>query len=227
MEVDSTKLSFADSAVIRGAVIDSICPEPDYWGVIVNQNRLLVGCILRYIGFIHFPVELEGDTLFKVVLDVNPDVIPPDSTLLDIKDIEYPIPGIWYHGIDGVFYIHQEGCEGPSGYSQPHQFELDQNYPNPFNATTTLNYALPQVIGERFKVKGGPNTSHLIPVTLRVYNILGEEVVTLVDSRQGAGRYQVIWHGKDKGGRDVSSGIYFCQLRVGRFSQTRKMLLLR
>ena len=139
MEVDSTKLSFADLAAIKGPVIDSICPEPDYWGVIVDQNRLRVGCILRYIGFIHFPVELEGDTLFKVVLDVNPDVIPPDSTLLDIKDIEYPIPGIWYHGIDGVFYIHQEGCEGPSGYSQPHQFELDQNYPNPFNSTTRLN----------------------------------------------------------------------------------------
>jgi len=81
-------------------------------------------------------------------------------------------------------------------------------------------------------VKGGPNTSHLIPVTLKVYNILGQEVRTLVDGKQFPGYYSVIWDGKDSRGKEVSSGIYLYQLRVqtkkgDAYQETRKMLLLR
>jgi len=111
----------------------------------------------------------------------------------------------------------------------PSYFALLQNYPNPFNASTTLNYTLPQVIGERYKVKGGPNTSHLIPITLKVYNILGQVVRTLVDGKQRPGYYSIVWDGKDDNGMDVSSGIYFCRLEVEglKAERTRKMVLLR
>ncbi len=100
----------------------------------------------------------------------------------------------------------------------PRSFSLSQNYPNPFNATTIINYEL--------RIKNSP-----VRTTLKIYNILGEEVVTLVNKRQRPGFYQVVWDGKDKGGRDVSSGIYFCRLEVKGDSwkvvKTRKMLLLR
>ena len=225
MEIDSTKLSFADTAAIKGALIDSICWNPDYWGVTVNGNQLTIGCILTLTEWLTLPAESEGDPLFKGVLDVSPDITPPDSTLLNIKNIAYP-PVCWYHGIDGIFYIHQEGCEEPPEYSQPNQFELEQNYPNPFNAATTLNYTLPQVIGERFKVKGGPNTSHLIPITLKVYNLLGQEVRTLVDKRQKPGTYRVTWDASE-----VASGVYFYRLEVKgdrlKVTETRKMVVIK
>ena len=97
----------------------------------------------------------------------------------------------------------------------PTRFVLGQNWPNPFNANTAISYQLSAVSGQQ------------LAVSLKVYNILGEEVVTLVDKPQKGGHYQVVWDGKNKGGTDVSSGIYFYQLKVGGFAQTRKMLLIR
>ncbi len=104
--------------------------------------------------------------------------------------------------------------EEPWGDRLPREVNLGQNFPNPFNSTTIMNYEL--------RMKNPP-----VRTTLKIYNILGEEVKTLVDEPQRPGFYRVVWDGRDKGGRDVSSGIYFYQLRVERFSQTRKMLLLR
>ena len=93
----------------------------------------------------------------------------------------------------------------------PAQFGLAQNYPNPFNPETTIEYQLPQGA----------------PVQLRVFNILGQQIRTLVDEVRDAGHYRVIWDGKDQSGRPVASGIYFCQLTAGSYHQTRKMTLLK
>jgi len=71
-----------------------------------------------------------------------------------------------------------------------------------------------------------------IHTTLKIYNVLGEEMRTLVDRKQKGGRYEVSWDGKDKEGREVGSGIYFYQLRVqgqkgGVAQKTKKMVLIR
>ncbi len=95
----------------------------------------------------------------------------------------------------------------------PFAFDLGQNWPNPFNSTTVIRYSL---------IVDRPHRT-----TLKVYNLLGEEVRTLVEGKQRSGFYQVVWDGKNGEGEDVGSGIYFYQLKAGRFSQTRKMLLLR
>ncbi len=89
---------------------------------------------------------------------------------------------------------------------RPIQYSLFQNYPNPFNPETRISYSLP--VG--------------CQVSLEVYNIAGEKVVTLVDQRQGAGYHRVTW---DASG--MASGIYLCRMKAGNFTQTQKMDLLR
>lgn len=94
--------------------------------------------------------------------------------------------------------------------SAPHQFNLSQNYPNPFNPSTKIEYSL-----EKAEM-----------VSLRVYNVLGNEVATLVNGRQEAGRYTVSF-GTSKETFDLLSGVYFYRLEAGSFISTRKLVLVR
>ncbi|MCK4445896.1 MAG: T9SS type A sorting domain-containing protein [Candidatus Marinimicrobia bacterium] len=89
---------------------------------------------------------------------------------------------------------------------KPEEFKLCQNYPNPFNPTTMIEYQLP---------------SRQL-VELKVFNTLGMEVKTLVQKTQDSGKYHVLFNASK-----LSSGVYFCQMRVGEFTQTRKMLFLK
>lgn len=93
----------------------------------------------------------------------------------------------------------------------PLVFSLSQNAPNPFNPETIISYALPQ--SEQVK--------------LVIYNVLGQEIRTLVNALQPAGRYRVVWNSRDDFGRSVSSGIYLYQITAGKFTNTRKMLILK
>ncbi|MFC1537662.1 PQQ-binding-like beta-propeller repeat protein, partial [Gemmatimonadota bacterium] len=91
--------------------------------------------------------------------------------------------------------------------SLPKAFSLGQNYPNPFNPTTTINYAVPE--------------GKTVKVTLKVYNLRGRLVATLVDDEREAGNYSVFWSGTDQNGRQVASGVYFYRIHAGEFTQTR------
>ena len=95
--------------------------------------------------------------------------------------------------------------------SIPSDFSLAQNYPNPFNPETRIHYELP--------IDGN--------IKLIIYDILGKELVTLIDGNYSAGRYNIIWNGKDSFGNYLGSGIYFYQLRTDKFSQTKKMIISR
>ncbi len=109
----------------------------------------------------------------------------------------------------------------PLAGSLPESYSLSQNYPNPFNPTTAISYAVPST--GQLAADGGRPTS----VTLKVYNILGQEVRTLVDEKQVPGHYSVSWDGRDSRGKGVSSGIYIYRLDAGGYSSSRKMVLLR
>lgn len=91
----------------------------------------------------------------------------------------------------------------------PISYMLESNYPNPFNPITTIEYALP---------KAGP-------VTIRIYNMLGQVVATLVDDFQTAGFHHVQWRGTNQAGQAVASGLYFYRMRAGDILQTKAMLL--
>ncbi|MFQ5627691.1 MAG: DNRLRE domain-containing protein [bacterium] len=94
-----------------------------------------------------------------------------------------------------------------SSTQTPTQLTLSPNYPNPFNAKTVIEYALPEAAD----------------VHIAIYNILGQYVRKLVDSNEPAGYKRVVWDGKDAAGREVSTGLYFVQLQVGRQKLVRKL----
>jgi len=94
------------------------------------------------------------------------------------------------------------------------QLELGPNTPNPFNPQTRIDYVIPD----------GAVTDR---VTLRVYDLAGRLIRTLVDSPQSAGRYEVVWDGNDRVSRAASSGVYFYRLSWRGVEQTRRMLLVR
>ncbi len=96
---------------------------------------------------------------------------------------------------------------------KPEKFVLFQNYPNPFNSQTEIIYSLPE---------GKVNYQ----VVLKIYDILGRLVKTLVNKDQSAGLHSVIWDGTDLSGNPVVSGVYFYSLEVGDFKVTKKMLVL-
>lgn len=95
---------------------------------------------------------------------------------------------------------------GPEAAQVPAKFALLQNYPNPFNPMTTISF----VVG------------HSSIVTLKVYDVLGREVTTLVNESRPPGTYTVEWDSRDYG-----SGVYFCRFRAGAYRETRKILLLK
>ena len=92
------------------------------------------------------------------------------------------------------------------GQSIPRSFSLSQNYPNPFNPTTRIEYALPSVQ----------------KVVLKLYDILGREVRTMVNEQQTPGVYRV-----DLNAGSLASGVYFYRLEAGQFVQVRRMLVLK
>lgn len=100
-------------------------------------------------------------------------------------------------------------------YSLPEKFELSQNYPNPFNPETTIRYQIPKV--------AAPNTAE-VHVSLKVYDALGREVATLVNENQQAGLYNSKLYTHNS---QLSSGVYFYQLKVGNFVKTKKMLVIK
>jgi FlgD Ig-like domain len=90
-------------------------------------------------------------------------------------------------------------------------FRLDPNAPNPFTSSTRIRFLVP----ERART------------TLRIYDLAGRRVSTLVDAELAAGPHTFRWEGLGDDGRSVGPGVYFCQLQCGRFTGTRRMLMLR
>lgn len=100
---------------------------------------------------------------------------------------------------------------GITSHPMPSHCRLWQNFPNPFNGVTNIRYHLSQGA----------------PVAIRIYNLMGQLVKTLVEECHPSGEHQAIWDATDDQGKRVASGVYFCRLVAGDFRETRKMVLLR
>ncbi|MFH2049165.1 MAG: T9SS type A sorting domain-containing protein, partial [bacterium] len=144
------------------------------------------------------------------------DSIPLDHIMYDKTFLIYPrmhMPKL-FGQLKDTIYIYN--LDIPTGiYTEddiiPMNYQLFQNYPNPFNLSTKIEYTLPK-------------KSH---VKLKIFNILGQEIATLLDAEQSSRLQSVIWNGRDKNGREVSSGVYLYQIVTDEFSNSKKMLLIK
>jgi hypothetical protein len=93
----------------------------------------------------------------------------------------------------------------------PTTYALEQNYPNPFNPTTTIKYSIPEVSF----------------VNIKIYDMLGREVKSLVSSQQKAGSYEIRWNGENNYGSKVASGTYIYRVTAGDYSKALKLMLLK
>ncbi len=160
--------------------------------------------------------------------------------LLRISAAEYPLNISWKSRDDAWLFVNNDATllkgEGiveikdpdaviklrlvaSKGTELPKHFALEQNFPNPFNPITVIRYQIPAVGAIHV---GDPARGGELPVQLRVYNVLGQEVAVLVDGIQEGGYKSVEW---DASG--FPSGVYFYRIQAGTFSDTKKLILIK
>jgi len=138
----------------------------------------------------------------------------PNFTITSTGNVTFGTPNIYLRGefvieSGGQFTVINDvvpGIETPDDAALPTEFALNQNYPNPFNPVTTIKYQI----------------SEISFVTLKVYDVLGNEIITLLSEEKSVGNYEFEF---DATG--LPSGIYFYRLQAGSFVETKKMVLLR
>ena len=149
--------------------------------------------------FSNISISLSQNTSHQIVPDWNDIVTTPVLVYVD-------------NGIDGTIddtlQLTNEitDVEDQGNLYIPKEYKLQQNYPNPFNPTTRIKYSIPKVSF----------------VSLKVYNLIGEEVVSLVSEQKPIGNYEIEFNTKG-----LPSGIYFYRMQAGDFIQTKKMVLMK
>jgi hypothetical protein len=160
-------------------------------------------------GAIALSGTTSGWTQFNIPIFYAPGSPNPDNTIISII-IADTSSGGESGTIGSMGYIDYLTFTGPSSVEQisglPKDINLSQNYPNPFNPSTKIEYSIPEASF----------------VQLKVYDILGNEVATLVNEEQSAGTYRA-----DFSGNDLASGLYIAKLQAGNYSKTIKMSLLK
>ena len=156
----------------------------------------------------------RSDVNFKLVV---PGGLPNFPRIYAVIDQQNTLTEIHENNNKGFNVLGASSVVGidDENYYLPEKYMLCQSYPNPFNPVTTIRYAIPQ--DARLERQ---------EVTLKVYDILGREVVTLVNEEKQPGEYEVKFQSSING-RQLPSGVYFYQLKAGSFVETKKMLLLK
>jgi hypothetical protein len=191
--------------------VDSVHQEP-----YIFEQPLLVGLVFKR-GLLR-KLEIDPTTLGLYFATVQNDTVVFDPEGLGYTVVDSFANRI-YSGVEHFSALAIKGEPGsvvvtavePDLKQLPTGYHLAQNYPNPFNPITTLAYSIPE-------------QAH---VKLIVYDLLGREIIRLVDQAQNAGTWQVTWNGRDGAGQLVSAGIYLTRITAGDFVQTRKMVLLK
>ncbi len=165
---------------------------------------------------ISYPLGRSLDEKFTIQIDsdstknggVIPDIRVPftqenmNAMFVDSEDVELHYAIEYLNDISSVINYQSY---------QPKTVQLFANYPNPFNPQTRIKYFLPKSMHVR----------------LTIYNIKGQEIMTVVDDLREAGYNTIIWNGIDSQGRNVGSGVYFYKIKADNYIKVRKMVLVR
>ena len=137
----------------------------------------------------------------------------PDSPCIDTGDPDSPLdPDSTRADIGAFFYDQTVNIDEPSKPTEPYRFQLRQNYPNPFNSQTVISYYLPE--------------NEIVSV--KIFSITGQLVRNLVSNEcQNEGEHKLIWDGRDRNGSSVTTGIYFYQLKIGGYRESKAMIVIR
>ncbi|MCW8811206.1 MAG: T9SS type A sorting domain-containing protein [Ignavibacteriaceae bacterium] len=188
----------------------------------VTQSGWIDGIILppgdRRLGLSTGPFQmLPGDHQTIVIAEIAAGAVPGIDHLQAISLLKY------YSTLVQDFYDNNFPVSVPNIADDilTKEFQLYQNYPNPFNPVTKIKYTIPSAGNP---LLGGARGGL---VTLKVYDILGRELATLVNEEKPAGTYEVIFDSHSGEVRNLPSGIYFYQLKAGGYSETKKMMLLK
>jgi hypothetical protein len=188
----------------------------DAYGTIILPNNLgihdciQVNCEIEYIMYIMGTPETHHYQRFYYYLVEEIGIVVKIASEIS----NYPVPDNFDIAISlsRIFEFSKVPINDVSDSIYfPSSVKLNGNYPNPFNPTTTINYSLK----ENSKVE------------LKIYNIKGQLIKTLVNEFKPAGEHSVIWNGTDDSGKPVSSGIYFYKLKAGDFQKVKKMVFLK
>jgi len=156
---------------------------------------------------IGFDLFTTNDTIWIAPANwIVQDIIPANNVDLSLLGIPaFTLPGLETKLTDEIISVVEN--EG----TIPGAFSLEQNYPNPFNPTTKIEFRI----------------ADFGFVSLKVYDVLGNEVATLIDEYKPAGSYEVEFNSHSGEGRNLTSGVYFYKLQAGSIVDTKKMLLLK
>ncbi len=192
---------------------------PVYWAVLSHSadgttSALSSIAVFNPLGAMSTGVETEDDTSGSGGDSVDPvdpvdptdptdpnDTMDSDSgvdTSDDSRDVDSDAEG-------------DQSIEDPTERVLPNEWALGQNYPNPFNPTTTIEFSMPNTAG----------------VSVRVYNVLGQVVKTLVNGTLPAGVHRVQWDATDQSGASVSSGLYIYRMETEAFQATKTLVLMK
>ena len=193
----NSRLNKLSSSAVSAAVVP---------GAIVYATDLVSGDVLGY-GITDISGNYSISGLAPGSYNVTADAVGLSTSSTQSASTSYdsngnPVVGSVSFSLNSVTSVQQQ----PQSTAIPKSFVLNQNYPNPFNPSTTISFSVPQ--GSK--------------VSLKIYNILGQEVANLVDDYRQAGEYSVQFNASK-----LASGVYFYRLQANDFAQTKKLLLLK
>jgi hypothetical protein len=189
---------------IRAYIGDTTWTGWDYNLVFGNDS-------LNYVGLAPGTHDIQADPMF-VDTDSGNYHLLPNSPCIDAGDPNSPLDPDGTRADIGAYYFDQAvGIDEP-GPSGPYHFSLAQSYPNPFNAQTVISYSLDKDAA----------------VSLLVYSITGQRVNALAKAEpQPAGEHRYVWDGTDGNGKPVGTGIYFYELHVDDYKESKAMILMK
>lgn len=198
----------ASGLLVNEDAIDQEAPDSILIGGASFNNNLAVGPKENMFNF-HFTLDAPDEN--PRVLTIDSSQIGPGGDFIFSNTVGSTAPPNIDDALFFTFIKTNPSDADGNGPQVPVTFGLEQNSPNPFNPSTRLEYSVGQ--------KG--------MVNITIYNILGQNVKTLVNEEKSADIYEVVWDGDDNSGAQVASGIYFYKMTTKGFIETKKMVLMR